>query len=66
MNKGLEIRDMLGGPFDEAKSHRKVLWALDVKLHKELFTSEDILKADEILVKAREINAKIEELINLS
>ncbi len=60
---GLEIRDMLGGPFDEAKSHRKVLWALDVKIHKELFTEDDILKADEILIKARNINSQIEEML---
>lgn len=54
---------MLGGPFEESKSHRKVLWALDVKIHKELFTAEDIAKADEILVKARNINTQIEEML---
>lgn len=63
MNKGIEIRDMLGGPFEESKSHRKVLWALDVKIHQELFTTQDIAKANEILVKARNINAQIEETL---
>lgn len=49
-------------PFAELKSLRKTLWALDVKIHPELFTEAEIILADEILVNARNINTQIGEM----
>lgn len=64
MEKGIEIRDMFGGPFEEMRAHRKTLWALDVKIHPELFSQEEIDAANAVLSKARELNAQIENLIS--
>ena len=60
--QGRRINNIFGSSFEEMRAHRKTLWALDVKIHKELFTEEEITKADEILIKARELNKQIEKI----
>lgn len=61
--KGIKVRNMLGGHFEEMKMLRRGLWALTVLTNQEDFEQEQIDLATSIKSELLEVNEQIEEVI---